>query len=149
MIQLEEWMQRQDETDRKLIEKYETLRPKCAQEVIKELYEQNNIDGIWSVHLDDLELPFEVEDWMYTYAISLQPKGYIVEEIEEQTQAEKIGYRKVDEEFMYDDEKLKCRLQGGCWGCKFDTNEFECEYVECSRDSRKDNNNVIFVPCNE
>lgn len=49
-------------------EKYETA------EVIKELYEQNNVGDIWSVHLDDVELPFEVEDWMYTYAMSLQPK---------------------------------------------------------------------------
>ena len=61
----------------KIVNIYETLRPKCAQEVIKELYEQNNIDGLWSVHLDDLtkeELEFEVEDWMYIYAMSLQSK---------------------------------------------------------------------------
>jgi len=64
------------ETREEIIKDYEKNRPKHPAEVIKELYEQNNVDGEWSVHLDDLtkeEFPFEVEDWMYIYAMSLQP----------------------------------------------------------------------------
>lgn len=72
--QLEKWLQKLEQRDRQVIGAYNKMRPKHPAEVIKELYEQNNVDGIWSVHLDDVEFPFEVENWMYAYATSLQPK---------------------------------------------------------------------------
>lgn len=69
-------MKKIEDCDNHIIgEKYKTDKGDTGKaEVIKELYEQNNFDGIWSVHLDDVELPFEVEDWMYAYAMSLQPR---------------------------------------------------------------------------
>jgi len=50
---------------------------------IDELYVEYADDfGMWTKHLDDMsssELPFEIEDWMYDYAIEKQMENVINE----------------------------------------------------------------------
>ena len=55
----------------------------CKKSIIDSLYEKYKDDfGMWSVHLDDMsseELPFEIEDWMYDYAMEKQKENVICE----------------------------------------------------------------------
>lgn len=50
---------------------------------IDELYVEYADDfGMWTKHLDDMsssELPFEIEDWMYDYAMEKQKENFINE----------------------------------------------------------------------
>lgn len=50
---------------------------------INDLYEKYKDDfGMWTKHLDDMsyeELPFEIEDWMYDYAMEKQKQNVINE----------------------------------------------------------------------
>lgn len=109
-------------------------RPRNAQEVIKELYEQNNVDGLWSVHLDDLneeQFPFEIQDWMYSYALSLQPKQITIENCE------------VGDMFKYEGLVLRC-TPGGCNDCYIGEIK-KCNTVKCTSKERSDNRTVKFV----
>lgn len=55
----------------------------CKKSIIDSLYEKYRDDlGMWSVHLDDMsseELPFDIEDWMYDYAMKKQKDNIINE----------------------------------------------------------------------